>query len=76
MSPDGKIAVIIFDTDQTGKSFEIIIKDLTLNRLLPVLITNSNGEVAFDQHHGIYYTQVDSNGRGSKVFRHQIGTLS
>eukprot|EP00347_Sterkiella_histriomuscorum_P005460 403356529 len=76
MSPDGQIAVMIFDTEQTGKSFEIVIKDLKINRLFPVILVNTDGEVAFDKNDGIYYTQVDSNGRGHKVYRHQIGTLS
>ena len=42
--------------------------------LLPVLILNTDGEVAFDKLAGFYYTQVDSMGRGCKVFRHQVGT--
>ena len=30
--------------------------------------------MAFDKLAGFYYTQVDEAGRGSKVFRHQVGT--
>ena len=41
---------------------------------MPVLILNTDGEVAFDKLAGFYYTQVDETGRGSKVFRHQVGT--
>ena len=48
MSPDGQIAVMIFDTEQTGKSFEIVIKNLKINRLFPVILVNTDGEVAFD----------------------------
>lgn len=50
-------------------------KDLTINRLMPVLILNTDGEVAFDKFSGFYYTQLSEDGRGSKVFRHQLGTL-
>ncbi len=41
---------------------------------MPVLILNTDGQVAFDKLAGFYYTQVDSTGRGSQVFRHQVGT--
>ena len=49
-------------------------KDLEQDALLPVLILNTDGEVAFDKLAGFYYTQVDSTGRGTQVFRHQVGT--
>ena len=42
--------------------------------LLPVLIVGTDGEVAFDKMAGFYYTQVDTHGRGARVFRHQVGT--
>ena len=47
---------MIFDTEQNGKSFDIIVKDLNSNQLMPVLILNAQDEVAFDDHQGIYYT--------------------
>ena len=31
--------------------------------------------MAFDHEGGIFYTQVDPDGSGKKVFRHQIGTV-
>ena len=58
-----------------GKSFDIIVKDLSIDRLMPVLIHNTDGEVAFDKFSGFYYTQIDPSGRGYKIFRHQVGTL-
>ena len=42
--------------------------------MLPVLILNTDGVVAFDKMAGFYYTQVDAKGRGVRVFRHQVGT--
>ena len=42
---------------------------------MPVLILNSKDEVAFDKDQGIYYVQVDADGIGKKVFRHQLGSL-
>lgn len=43
---------------------------------MPVLILNSDGEVAFDRFNGFYYTQLGEDGsRGAKVFRHQLGSL-
>ena len=62
--------VMIFDTERNGKSFDIIIKDLNSNSILPALLLNAHDEVAFDDNQGIYYTQVDADGIGKKVFRH------
>ena len=50
-------------------------KDLRANKLMPVLILNAQDEIAFDKHEGFYYTQVDPDGMGKKVFRHQLGSL-
>ena len=66
---------MIFDTEQNGKSYDIIVKDLNSNVMMPVLILNAQDEVAFDDHQGIYYTQVDADGIGKKVYRHQLGSL-
>ena len=52
----------------------MLVKDLEQNVLLPVLIFNTDGQVAFDKLAGFYYTQVDGAGRGTRVFRHQVGT--
>lgn len=69
-----RIAVLAFDTENNGHSYDLLVKDLEQDRLLPVLILNTDGEVAFDKLAGFYYTQVDGVGRGSQVFRHQVGT--
>jgi len=42
---------------------------------MPVLLLNAQDEVAFDNKSGFYYTQVDGDGKGKRVFRHQLGTL-
>jgi len=60
---------------QARQSFDLIVKDLSINRLMPVLILNTDGEVAFDKFHGFFYTQLSEDGRPSKIFRHQLGTL-
>ena len=62
--------MLIFDTEQNGKSFDIVIKDLSINKLMPVLIVNATDEVAFDKHQGFYYCQVDPDGKGKSVYRH------
>ena len=49
----------MIDTEQNGTSFDIIVKDLDQQLLTPVLILNSDGQVAFDSLAGFYYTQVD-----------------
>jgi len=49
-------AAIVFDTERNGKALDIIVKDLRINKLLPLLILNSDGEVAFDKLDGFYYT--------------------
>ena len=68
--------VIVFDTEQNGKSFDVVVKDLNTGMMMPVLILNSLDEIAFDYGtQGFYYTQVDATGRGKKVFRHQLGSL-
>ena len=38
-----RLAVLAFDTEQNGKSFDLIVKDLETNQLLPVLILNTDG---------------------------------
>lgn len=60
-----RIAVLAFDTEQNGHSYDLLVKDLEQDILLPVLILNTDGEVAFDKLAGFYYTQVDGVGRGS-----------
>jgi len=62
------------DTEQNGKSFDILVKDLSIGKLMPVLILNAQDEVAFDRQQGFYYVQVDASGRGKRVFRHQLGS--
>lgn len=57
-------AAIIFDTQRDGKNFDIIVKDVLLDRLMPMIILNSTGSVAFDQLNGFYYVLRDLNGRG------------
>ena len=59
-----RIAVLALDTEQNGHSYDLLVKDLEQDVLLPVLILNTDGEVAFDKLAGFYYTQVDSAGRG------------
>ena len=51
-----RIAVLAFDTEQNGHSYDLLVKDLEQNLLLPVLILNTDGEVAFDKLAGFYYT--------------------
>ena len=75
INEEQQIAVLFFDTEQNGKTLDIIVKDLSIDRLLPVLILNTDGEVAFDKFSGFYYTQVDAQGRGYKIFRHQVGQV-
>jgi protease II len=78
ISDDQNFAVLAFDTEMTNDSgesrhsYDLIVKDLSINRLMPVLILNTDGDVAFDKFNGFYYTQIDSEGgtRGAKVFRH------
>jgi protease II len=77
--------VLTFDTEKTleqegnRQSFDILVKDLSIDKLMPVLILNSpDGEVAFDRFNGFYYTQTsgpDGGSRGARVYRHQLGTL-
>lgn len=81
INEEQKFAVLSFDTDMPyedkgnkNKSLDLIVKDLTINRLFPVLILNSDGDIAFDRFNGFYYTQVEGS-RGTRVFRHQLGTL-
>ena len=51
-----RIAVLAFDTERNGKSFDLLVKDLDQDKLLPVLILNTDGQVAFDNLAGFYYT--------------------
>lgn len=56
ISEQDNYCVMVFDTEQNGKSFDIVVKDLNSGQLLPVLILNALDEVAFDKHQGFYYT--------------------
>ena len=58
-------AAIIFDINNDGKFYDILIKDLQTKCLLPIIVRNSNGDVAFDQLNGFYYVLRDLNGRGT-----------
>ena len=49
-----RLAVLAFDTEPNGKSFDLLVKDLEQDLLLPVLILNTNGQVAFDKLAGFY----------------------
>jgi protease II len=40
--------------------------------LLPVHISNSDGEVVFLEN-GLFYVEVDHKGRGTRLFRYEIG---
>ena len=81
ISEEQKFAVLSFDTEEVfgqaegRQSFDLLVKDLSIDRLMPVLILNTDGQVAFDRLQGFFYTQVAPDGRGHKVFRHQLGTL-
>jgi protease II len=85
INEERQFAVLTFDTERTleqdgnRQSFDILVKDLSIDKLMPVLILNSpDGEVAFDLFNGFYYTQTsgpDGGSRGARVFRHQLGTL-
>ena len=66
--------LLFFDTDKTGRSYEMIVKDLNTGAMDPALFMNVDLGVAVDKHHGFYYTEVDADGSGRRVFRHQMGT--
>jgi hypothetical protein len=34
----------------------MIVKDLSIDKLMPILILNTDGEVAFDKFNGFFYT--------------------
>lgn len=73
-SPDLKYLVIL-STNESSSTYNMIIKDLKLNVILPVIFKNVDISIAFDKHGGIYYTELDNEFRPSKVFRHQIGHI-
>ena len=60
----GNYAAVVFDLHQDGKNYEVIVKDMVLGKIMPMIIRNSNGDLAFDQLNGFYYVLRDSNGRG------------
>lgn len=68
-------AVLFFDTEENGNSFDLVVKDLNSNQLMPVVLTNCQDTVAFDKQNAFFYCQVDAYGRGKNVFRHIIGTV-
>lgn len=75
ISTEDNYCVLVFNTELNGRSFDIVVKDLSSNKLMPVLILNAQDEVAFDKFQGFYYCQIDAEGQGKRVFRHQLGSL-
>ncbi|CAI2370259.1 unnamed protein product [Moneuplotes crassus] len=71
---DENYAAIVFDTFGNGTTYDIVIKDLKLDKLLPIIVRNSEG-VVFDQFQGFYYPLKDAEGRAYRICRHQLGTM-
>jgi hypothetical protein len=63
MNKTENYAALIFDTINDGKNYDVIIKDVLLNKMLPIIIRNSNGDIAFDQFSGFYYILNNAEGR-------------
>lgn len=61
------------NNNSSNKHYDILIKDLHNDILLPVVLHNCDVNIAFDQFDGIFYTQKDISNRFSKIFRHQLG---
>jgi len=74
LSPNEDFLILVLDMQNEAKSYDLIIKDIKNDILLPIIIYNTDGLVSFDKNNGIFYTQIDLNYRPCKVFRHQIGT--
>lgn len=69
--------VVFFDSQEQGKSFEILVKDLETGKVLPTLLTNCLDEVAFDKGDAsFYYTITGPEGYGKKVMKHRLGALT
>jgi protease II len=73
LCPKEQFLVLFFDLKGDGKSFDVLIKDIANDILLPVVLYNCDFDIAFDKHDGFYYTQLDLFSRPCKIFRHQIG---
>jgi protease II len=73
LCPKEQFLLLFFDLTGENKCFDILIKDIVNDVLLPVVIYSSHIDIAFDYHDGFYYTQLDKYGRPCKIFRHQIG---
>ena len=73
LNKNEQFLVLVFDMYGDQKSFDLLIKDIKNDVLLPVVIYNTDGKIAFDDFDGVFYTQRDISGRFHKVFRHQIG---
>ena len=75
LCPNERYLVLVIDFFQDeSKSVDLLIKDIKSNILFPIILHNSDGEIAFDKEGGIYFTEVDITGRGHKVFRHSVGS--
>lgn len=74
LCPKEQYLVLVFMLqDSSSKVYDIMVKDIKNDVLLPLVISNTNGIVSFDKFDGLFYTQLDITGRPSKIFRHQIG---
>lgn len=75
ISPNSEY-LIILTTNELSSSYNMIIKDLKKDVIIPVIFKNVDISISFDKHGGIYYTEIDKELRPSKVFRHQIGIIN
>lgn len=63
MNKTDNYAALVFSTINDGKNYDILVKDVLLNKMLPIIIRNSNSDIVFDQFSGFYYVLNDAEGR-------------
>jgi oligopeptidase B len=76
VSPDESL--IAYSQDIEGdERYTIHIKNLNTGNILSDLITNTLGNIVWQENgQGFYYTKVDEQWRSNKLFYHKLGTSS
>jgi len=73
-SPDHTIAAYAVD-DKGSEYYEIRFRDLATGKDLPDVIQSAQGDLVWaEDSKTILWTFRDENGRGSKIYRHVLGT--
>jgi len=73
VDPKDQYIAIAFMLEGNKEAKTILIKDLKLNKLMPLLLQNTNGQLVLENEtNSLYYLELDINKKARKVYRYNI----